>query len=27
MKFDSDFKQVKFDCDNLPDDPEFLLHV
>jgi hypothetical protein len=26
-KFDSDFKQVKFDCDNLPDDPEFLLHV
>jgi hypothetical protein len=26
-KFDSDFKPVKFDCDNLPDDPEFLLHV
>ena len=25
-KFDSDFKQVKFGCDNLPDDPEFLLH-
>lgn len=26
LKFDSDFKQMKFDC-QLPDDPEFLLHV
>jgi hypothetical protein len=26
LKFDSDFNPVKFRCD-LPDDPEFLLHV
>ena len=26
QKFDSDFKPVKFECE-LPDDPEFLLHV
>ena len=26
LKFDRDFKPVKFYCD-LPDDPEFLLHV
>jgi len=26
LKFDSDFKPMKFRCD-LPDDPEFLLHV
>jgi hypothetical protein len=26
LKFDSDFKPVKFGCE-LPDDPEFLLHV
>jgi len=26
LKFDSDFHPVKFDCD-LPDNPEFLLHV
>jgi len=26
LKFDSDFKPMKFDC-NLPDNPEFLLHV
>jgi len=26
LKFDSDFKPVKFDC-KLPDSPEFLLHV
>ena len=26
LKFDSDFQPMKFDCD-LPDDPEFLLHV
>jgi hypothetical protein len=26
LKFDPDFKPVKFHCD-LPDDPEFLLHV
>jgi len=26
FKFDSDFRPMKFDCD-LPDDPEFLLHL
>jgi len=26
LKFDSDFKPMEFDC-NLPDNPEFLLHV
>jgi hypothetical protein len=26
LKFDSDFQPMKFDCD-LPDDPEFLLHI
>jgi hypothetical protein len=26
LKFDSDFKPMKFDC-KLPDNPEFLLHV
>jgi len=27
LKFDADFQPMKFDCEELPDDPEFLLHV
>jgi hypothetical protein len=27
LKFDANFQPMKFDCEELPDDPEFLLHV
>jgi hypothetical protein len=27
LKFDSDFRPMKFRCDDLPDNPEFLLHI
>jgi len=27
LKFDSDFRPLPFGCHNLPDDPEFLLHL